>query len=165
MAKPKPTGSMMGIASPTGSHLPVLGEALRKLDDGRVIEHGAGLYSTPLLAQLSHLDIVCCEPNAGWAEWARWIYSGRALMLESFKDVVPLLADAELVFLDGPARERGLLLQRCLDLDVPTIIAHDTQPAAWAEYGYQPHMFIHPAYNITQHAEDTHRTTLWTLRS
>ena len=155
---------MMGIESPTGSHLPVLEAAARAAGDRLVIEHGAGLYSTPLLARLG-CNVLCSESVSGWAEWARWIYQGRCQFVDSFKEIIPRLAEAALVFIDGPARERGFLLQRCLDTGVPTIIAHDTQPDEWGLYGFQPHMFVHPDYAVTQHAEDTHRTTLWQRRS
>lgn len=159
--KPK---SMMGIESPTGSHLPVLEQAAGDAANRLVIEHGAGLYSTPLLARLG-CNVLCCEPHAGWAEWARWIYQGNVEMVGSFKRVIERLGDAAVVFLDGPTRERGLLLQACLERHVPTIIAHDTQQGDWGHYGYQPHMFTHVDYVISQHAEESHRTTLWRLKS
>ena len=56
----KPPRSMMGIASPTGSHLPVLERAARACGSGLVIEHGAGLYSPPLLAHLG-CNVLCVE--------------------------------------------------------------------------------------------------------
>lgn len=161
----KQPSSMMGIASPTGSHIPVLERAVIGAGpDALIIEHGAGLYSTPLLARLSD-RVLCSEPHPGWAEWARWIYQGKAEIVDSVKQLIPRLADAALVFVDGPAQERGLLMQRALDAGVPTIIAHDTQPDEWRHYGYQPHMFQQPRYTVTHHAEDSHRTTLWVLRS
>lgn len=156
---------MMGIASPTGSHLPVLETAVKALPEGAlVIEHGAGLYSTPLLARLG-ARVLCCEPHAGWSEWARWIYQDRVEVIASFKEVAARLEEAAVVFLDGPAMERGWLLQQCLDRGVPTIIAHDTNKKTWREYGFQPHHFEHRDFVITQHSEDTHRTTLWVRRS
>ena len=161
----KRPSSMMGIESPTGSHLPVLESAARSLPaDALIIEHGAGLYSTPLFARLG-CRVLCAESHVGWAEWARWIYRDRGEVVDSFKQLTERLADAALVFIDGIARERGVLVQMCLDRGVPAIIAHDTQPATWREYGYQPHMFTAPGYDISQHAEDTHRTTLWQRRS
>lgn len=162
MSKPK---SMMGIASPTGSHLPVLERAVRNMPPGSlVIEHGAGLYSTVLLARLG-VRVLLSEPDPGWAEWARWAYRGNVEMVDSYKRLIERLGDASLVFLDGPARERGVLLQQSLDRNVPAIIAHDTQQDEWSHYGFQPHMFKHPGYVVTQHSEDTHRTTLWVLKS
>lgn len=160
----KRTSSMMGIESPTGSHLPVLESVSRAAGDGLIIEHGAGLYSTPLLARIG-ARVLCTESHVGWAEWARWIYEGRAEIVDSWKQAAARLEEAALVFIDGTANERGTLVQMCLDRGVPSIIAHDTNDSDWSHYGYQPHMFAHPRYNVTHHSEDTHRTTLWVLRS
>lgn len=156
---------MMGITSPTGSHLPTLESAARNLQPGSlVIEHGAGLYSTPLLARLD-VRVICSEPHAGWAEWARWMYQGKAEFVDSWKRLVPQLESASLVFVDGPARERGPLITACLDRGVPCVVAHDTQERDWDHYGYQRHYFAHRDYVVTQHSEDTHRTTLWVKRA
>lgn len=156
---------MMGITSPTGSHLPTLEAAVRDLPaDARVIEHGAGLYSTPLLARLG-ARVTCAEPHVGWAEWARWIYQGNVEIVDSWKRLVPLLSDTALAFVDGTAKERGPLIAACLERGVPAIVAHDTQPADWNHYGYQPHFFTYRGYDVSHFAEDTHRTTLWTKRA
>jgi hypothetical protein len=155
--------STMGIASPTASHLPVLEEAASRVGDGLVIEHGAGLYSTPLLAGLG-CRVLCVEPHKGWAEWARWIYCDEAEMVESANLAMPRLSEATVVFLDGPAKERGPLLQAALHVGVPTIIAHDTQKREWSYYDFNAAMFEHPRYEVSHHAEDSHRTTLWKLR-
>ena len=161
----KPLKSMMGIASPTGSHLPVLESQVGKLtSDALVIEHGAGLYSTPLLARLG-CRVLCAEPHPGWREWAEWIYQRRAEFVDSYKRIIERVGEASLVFVDGPARERGPILQACFDHGVPAVIAHDTQQGEWGHYGYQPHMFKQPDYAVSQHAEDSHRTTLWVRRS
>lgn len=153
--------SMMGIASPTASHLPVLEKAARAAGDGLVIEHGAGLYSTPLLARLG-CRVLCAEPHLAWAEWATWVYEGRAEMVASVD--TDRLADAAVVFLDGPAKERGPLLQACLDARVPVVIAHDTNKREWSSHGFVAEMFEREAYEVTHTAEDSHRTTLWRLR-
>jgi hypothetical protein len=160
----KRTGSMMGIASPTASHLPVLTAAVESAPPGSiVIEHGAGLYSTPLLAR-SGFAVVCIEPHPGWGEWARWIYDEPACVVDAIDDET--LSRAAVVFIDGPGDERGPLLDRCLRLRIPTIIAHDTNPTRreWRAYGLESRMFEHPDYDITHSAEDTHRTTLWKLK-
>lgn len=161
----KRTGSMMGIESPTASHLPVLAAAIEAAPPGSlVIEHGAGLYSTPLLARFPGLEIVCAEPHSGWAEWARWIYrDSGAVVVDAVDDAT--LARAAVVFLDGPADERGPLLERCLRLRVPEIVCHDTNPTPreWRSYGLKPHMFESTEYAITHSSEDTHRTTRWSL--
>lgn len=151
--------SMMGIASPTGSHIPVLEAAVKALPAGAiVVEHGAGLYSTPLLARLG-ARVLCCEPHDGWREWARWIYQGRAEMIESWKALS--LQSAALVFIDGPAAERGPLFAACVAAKVPTIIAHDTDEGDWDAYGWRADHFSMSAYDVSHSSEWRHRTTLW----
>lgn len=156
--------TMMGIDSPTGSHLPALTEAVNALPPGAlVIEHGAGLYSTPLLAKCAP-HVLCVEPHEGWREWARWIYSmgaARVEMGDSFKRAVPRLTDAAVVFIDGPAPERGPLLHKSLEAGVPTIIVHDTEEREWDFYGHKRHFFEWPKYQIAHTAEHSHRTTTW----
>jgi hypothetical protein len=153
--------TMMGIASPTASHLPVLEAEVIAAGDGLIVEHGAGLYSTVLLARHG-CRVVCLEPHQGWAEWARWVYADHVEVADSIDPA--RLAGAALVFLDGPAKERGPLLQACLDACVPTIIAHDTNKREFAYYGFAPSMFADGRYAVTHTAEDTHRTTLWKLK-
>jgi hypothetical protein len=154
---------MMGVASPTASHLPVLEAAATAAGDRLIIEHGAGLYSTPLLAGLGS-RVLCVEPHPGWREWAAWIYCDEVEIASTATEALPRLPEAALVFLDGPAKERGPLLQACLDASVPTIIAHDTQKREWAYYDFTHAMFSHPRYEVSHHAEDSHRTTLWKLK-
>lgn len=154
--------TMMGIESPTGSHLPSLTKAVEAMPPNTlVIEHGAGLYSTPLLARYDR-RVLCIEPHEGWREWAKWIYQGRAEMGDSFKRAVPRLADAHVVFIDGPANERGPLLHAALQANVPTVIVHDTEEREWDFYGHKRHYFEMPKYRIQHFAEDSHRTTVWT---
>lgn len=148
----------MGIASPTGSHLPVLEAAARAAGDGLVVEHGAGLYSTPLLARLGS-RVICIEPHLAWAEWAAWIYEERAEMVAVLNH--GRLADAAIVFIDGPAKDRGPLLQAALNACVPTIIAHDTNKREWRFYDFKESMFADTRYEITKAAENT---TLWRLK-
>lgn len=154
--------SMMGIESPTGSHLPVLEQQARAVGDGLIIEHGAGLYSTPLLARLG-CRVLCAEPHPAWREWARWIYQDRAEIADSWKAAAYRLTDAALVFIDGPAAERGKLLSMCIEHKVPRIVAHDTDEKNWHEYGWSSRHFAPPGYRVSHSAEGRHRTTLWTL--
>lgn len=157
--KPK---SMMGIASPTGSHLPTLEAAVAALpSDALVIEHGAGLYSTPLLARYP-VRVLCSEPHPAWREWALWMYQGEAKVFTSWQAVESYLPRASLVFIDGPAAERGPLLSACLSALVPAIVVYDTDEGDWAEYGLRPQYFSLSAYDVSHTAEgSSHRTTLW----
>lgn len=155
---------MMGIASPTGSHLPSLEAALAELPTGAVVvEHGAGLYSTPTLCRFP-VRVLCSESHLGWLDWARWMYSCAARDVEfvdSWKRLVPRLAEAAVVFIDGAATERGPLLQASLERNVSCVVVHDTDEKHWSYYGLRPHMFEWRGYKVTHHAEDSHRTTVW----
>jgi hypothetical protein len=154
---------MMGITSPTGSHLPILEVEIAKLPpDALVIEHGAGLYSTVLLARAG-VRVACAEEHEGWREWARFVYEGRAEMVEMTKRLVPKLPDAALVFIDGETRGRSFLLSECIKARAPVIIMHDTEQEHWGIYGHHAHNFETTAYHIT-HDNEPHRTTLWKLR-
>lgn len=150
--------SMMGIASPTGSHLPVLSQEVAATA-GLVVEHGAGLYSTPFLARAG-ARVLCCETHPGWREWADWIYGGSAEFAD-FPTTLTRLRDAAVVFIDGQAKERLPLLLACLEVGVPSIIMHDTSRHDWRHYGLKPHYFEHERYDVSHYAEDSHRTTLW----
>ena len=150
MKKPPP----MSISHATASHLPVL-ESGARAATGLVVEHGAGLYSTPLLARLG-CRVRCIESHPGWSDWARWIYEGRAEFSSA-----PDITDATLVFIDGVAEERGPLLSACIAAGVPTIIAHDTGEKTRGYYGYEPYHFMVTRYDVTHPAP---RTTLWKLK-
>ena len=151
---------MFGITEPTGSHLPILEAAARKTT-GLVIEHGAGLYSTPLLARLG-CRVLCCESQPGWRDWAAWMYEGRAEVVETITPALARLPEATLVFIDGPSSERAQLIEACFDMRVPTIVAHDTHPRIWQEYGWRKEHFSARGYTVTHDdLQDRYRTTLW----
>lgn len=159
---------MMGIECPTGSHIPTLTAAIEALTpDSLVIEHGAGLYSTPLLANLrADIRIACYESHPNWSEWARWIYdmAGRPVeMIASLKRLLSRLHETSILFVDGPALERGPLVRSALHAKVPTIICHDTHQGDWDAYELKEKYFIWHGYTVRHFAEDTHRTTMWTL--
>lgn len=152
----------MEINHPTASHLPALEHAVLGVDeDALVIEHGAGLYSTPLFARDGH-RVLCVESHEGWREWARWMYRGRAEFVD-FATLIKarLCSSASLVFIDGPADERGPLLSACIEASVSAIIAHDTGIKTRDYYGYKPHHFTAERYEVT-HPVD--RTTVWKLK-
>lgn len=150
----------MDISYPTGSHVPALEQAARAVGDGLVIEHGAGIYSTPLLARVG-CRVLCVESHDGWREWAQWIYEGRAEVVGTMDVPYRRLREAALVFIDGPADERGPLLSACMESRVPTIIAHDTDAKTWDYYGFRPQHFMTTLYSVSQPVA---RTTLWQLK-
>lgn len=163
----KRTASMMHVQTPTGSHLPTLITELEKLPEGAlVIEHGAGLYSTPLFCQFP-MRVLCAESHDGWLDWARWMYTCADTTVEfvaSWKRLVPRLPEAALIFIDGAARERGDLLRCAIEQRVPVIVQHDTQPETWHDYRLHGHDFTARGYDVT-HDDQPQRTTTWRLKS
>lgn len=116
-----------------GSHAPTLDAALDSLPVGSlVIEHGAGMYSSPLIARRD-LRVICIEEASGWRSWAAWLYGDKVTLLSRAKEAIPHLSQAALVFIDGAARERGDLLKWTLHAGAPLVIAHDTHDP---QYGY-----------------------------
>lgn len=151
---------MFGITEPTGSHLAILERAARGTT-GLVVEHGAGLYSTPLLARLG-CRVLCYESQPGWREWAAWIYEGRAEVTDKFASLLRRLPDAALVFIDGIESERAKLIDACLATRAPVIIAHDTHPTVWKTYGWREEHFTAPGYRVEhEDMRNRYRTTIW----
>lgn len=146
-----------------GSHTTILAAELASLPPGAlVIEHGAGVFSTPLIAQ-HDVRPWCIEDLIGWRGWARWVYAshGRDLRVEErAKPCVSSLPDASLVFIDGIIQERGDLLRWALEAGVPTIIAHDTEDDYRKMYGYSERYFRFPGYTVTSDGSRP-QTTVW----
>ena len=154
---------MFGITEPTGSHVALLERAAR-VSHGLVIEHGAGLYSTPLLARLG-CRVLCYESHPAWREWAAWVYQDRyrSEVTDSLDTVIAKLPDAALVFIDGSETERVRLLDAALAAGVPHIVAHDTHRRVWNYYGWRADHFTAPGYTIEhENYLDKYGTTLWT---
>lgn len=127
-----------------------------------VVEHGAGLYSTPLIAR-HDVRVLVIEEAPGWLAWARWLYAGfgrETTTLEMAKRSLPYLSGASLVFVDGAARERGALLRWALDARVPCVVAHDTERDQQNFYNYGNHQFSRLGYTVV-HDGDRPRTTVW----
>ena len=153
--------SMMNIQAPTGSHLPTLLKAVTGAGPGAtVIEHGAGLYSTPLLSRLK-CKVICHEPHPCWHEWANWIYEGKCLFVPSFDALLAEVPRAAVVFVDGPALERGALLSAAIAAGVRSIVVHNTEEGDWPAYALTAEHFAAPGYTIKHHAVDSYRTTSW----
>lgn len=152
--------SLFGVTEPTGSHVATLERAAREAN-GLVIEHGAGLYSTPLLARLG-CRVLCCESNPAWREWAAWIYREQGEVTDSLAHVIIRLPDAALVFIDGPSNERAQLIEACFGARVPVIVAHDTAPRVFKEYGWRAEHFTPSGYAVEHDdASAKYRTTVW----
>lgn len=151
---------MFGINEPTGSHVTILEREARNAS-GLVIEHGAGLYSTPLLARIG-CRVLCYETQPGWREWAQWVYDGRGEVMGKYISMTKRLPEAALVFIDGIESERAKLLEACFAANVPAIVAHDTHPIVWNTYGWRAEHFTPPGYAVEyEDMKDRYRTTVW----
>lgn len=141
-----------------GSHAPMLESALASLPSGSlVIEHGAGMYSSPIIARYD-VRVICIEEAMGWRSWAKWLYGDKAELLERAKAVIPRLREAALVFIDGAMRERGDLLKWALDARVPLIVAHDTEDDTRKQYNYR---IDTRADYVIEHMTGRPQTTTW----
>ncbi len=146
-------------ASPAwGSHVTALAVALSCLAPGAlVIEHGAGIYSSPLIARFD-VRVLVVEEAPGWRSWSYWLYESarrESRSIDRAKLAIPSLAGAGLVFIDGAARERADLLRWSLEADVPYVIAHDTEAGC---YGYPRHLLER---GETVHVAGLPATTVW----
>lgn len=138
-----------------GSHAAMLESALDTLPAGSlVIEHGAGMYSSPLISRRD-LRVICIEEATGWRSWAKWLYGGKVTLLARAKESIPHLASAALVFIDGAARERADLLKWTLQAGAPLVIAHDTHDP---QYDYQ---IGNRGDYVINHDRGTPATTRW----
>lgn len=148
-----------------GSHADVLRAEVDKLAPGSlVIEHGVGVYSSPVIATRD-VRVLAVEAEPGWASWAAWFYGvhGRSFsVVERAKNTIAQLPDASLVFIDGAARDRGPMLGWALERLVPTIVAHDTEEDALDQYLYTRTHLRAAGYRIEHHGV-TPRTTVWSL--
>lgn len=146
-----------------GSHLPVLESALAALPPGAVvIEHGAGLYSSPVIAR-HDVEVICIEEAPGWRQWAAWLYAqaGRKVqMLDRAKQAAPYLAASGVVFVDGATRERCDLIKWALAAKSSLVVAHDTEEDAGPIYNYHRHLFSAGEYHVS-HDSNRPRTTTW----
>lgn len=144
-----------------GTHTLHLEAELANLAPGSlVIEHGAGMYSSTLISTFD-LKVVCIEEAPGWASWAQWLYgaAGRDVtVIGRAKESRSYFADAQLLFVDGAARERGDLVRWALDAGVPVVIAHDTEDDERKKYGYR--LDARADYSI-EHSNARPATTIW----
>lgn len=105
-----------------GSHLPYL-RAAAEMVEGPVLEVGAGIYSTPFVAQRGSVTV---ETDPRWAKWARSQGADVRSELPSGSFGVALI--------DGPEDTRAETI-RALRGRVKVFVVHDTEHPG---YGYEP---------------------------
>jgi hypothetical protein len=117
------------------SHRPALWDALQ-ITDGKVIELGAGLGSTPLLERYCGYTGRLFESYENNLEWLRTEFDSRLytnLFYIDNWDSVNL--ECSLLFVDSaPGERRKIDIARAANI-AQVIVAHDTELAA--DHGYQ----------------------------
>jgi hypothetical protein len=126
------------------THLPVLRKVIEVFKPKKIIEHGCGDYSTPLLAQAGELTFTEHDPH--WASQVRKSHDLNNAGYFPRDDLVGLdLTGVDMSFVDGKRQGRAPSIQFCMDNKVPVIVFHDS------------HLDHHYGYDSLVIPEEYHR--------
>ena len=143
----------------------------RKLN--KIVEFGLGVNSKYLMdnaLELHSIEIVVRPEQDGWADYVRELLSEKNSRITVIKHIdayddelidkidAVFDADYDLAFVDSGAHCRGDLVNYCLDMGIPIIIAHDTAHGNEAYGWYKievPEEYEEKVYNSGQ------GTTVW----
>lgn len=119
---------------PWSTHLPALAAAVSKYGK-RVLEIGAGWYSTPLLYAMSN-HVLTLESDGLWASKFSGISNGHMVIVPNLVAAAKELTGGcwDVVFIDC---EGNQYRRQCAELFINErccIVAHDTQEAHWQEF-------------------------------
>lgn len=126
------------MSSAYKSHLTVLAGVLEDEVPARVLEYGAGIYSTPLFLRSSVVkQLVSVEPDADWRHRIVTDYGNDRLHILANGDIDP--NDFDLVFIDNGqdeaeplGAERIATLKTVLSVPHPTVVVHDAEVPEYA---------------------------------
>lgn len=104
----------------------------------RVLEYGAGLYSTPLFLSRPHVEqLVSVEPDADWRHRIRNANDDPRLHMLAAGDFKP--SDFDLIFIDNGqdgatplGGERAQTIRDVLSKKHPIVVVHDAEFPAYA---------------------------------
>ncbi len=121
-----------------GSHMSVLRAVLNTHKPKRVLEYGAGLYSTPLFLSRPHVEqLVSVEPDADWRHRIRNANDDPRLHMLAAGDFKP--SDFDLIFIDNGqdgatplGGERAQTIRDVLSKKHPIVVVHDAEFPAYA---------------------------------
>lgn len=117
----------MNNYDPWSTHLPALASAVHTYGD-RVLEIGAGWYSTPLLRAMSK-NVITLENDAAWAERFQCLCNGSLYVVKNLILAVENLSAQpwDVVFVDCEGNDmRRRFVELFLNEPI-CIVAHDTQ--------------------------------------
>ena len=108
------------------THQPVLKKALEVFNPSRILEHGCGDYSTPILAKDRELSFT--EHDSHWADHIMRDYNLTHVKYYPKNDLIGLSTkNVELAFIDGMRTGRTPSINYCLTNNIPVILVHDFQ--------------------------------------
>jgi hypothetical protein len=154
----------------TSSHVPVLKEFINKFNPEKVIEFGAGAFSTGVFLE-SCKSVLSIETHIQWAEFIQRRFSSCSGYLIKRLDIDKVLKYAkgikekyDISFVDTQNKIRVQLIQASAKF-TDTIICHDTQVPFLKNVivpGYERVMFTKAPFPYKNHTRPY--TTLWTRR-
>ena len=120
------------------SHMSVLKALLNTHRPKRVLEYGAGLYSTPLFLSRPHVEqLVSVEPDPDWRHCIRSLHDDSRLHILAAGDFRP--SDFDLVFIDNGqdgaeplGAERAATIRQVLSQKHPIVVVHDAEVPEYA---------------------------------
>ena len=127
----------MSVIEPYASHMPVLKAMCAYLHARRVLELGAGIYSSTAFLETADLEkLVSVENDPAWARRATTNDPRHELILVNgaIADHIPPLEGFDLVFIDDSvaAEDRVRTIQAVLGQAHPPVILHDAENVAYA---------------------------------
>lgn len=125
---------MIPAESDWASHVPVLKALLEKYPIRRAVEHGCGIYSTPILAQCTGFSV---DGDEEWIRKAKEAtkFNGawRYVLGSTLKPFD--IRGADLAFIDGITEYRRESAQHALDARVPFVVIHDAERPGTYKWG------------------------------
>lgn len=125
------------------THVPVLEQALETFAPHKILEHGCGLYSSPIFSRFCKTH--CTEHDNEWINTITNLCNQNYKIVSTERDIlnVPDIRGYDLIFIDGAREGRVPSAQRALDSEVPVVIIHDWNVTSY--YGYN-HLRIPEEY-------------------
>ena len=120
------------MSDPYASHLSVLQAVLDQYLPKRVLELGAGQYSTPaFLAHPAVEEVVSIEPDKEWRERVKAEFADEKLTVLAQLRRKP--QDFDLVFIDNGTTEKQRLaaIKKVLSAPHPVVVIHDADVPAY----------------------------------
>jgi predicted O-methyltransferase YrrM len=117
------------MGDPYSTHLPILEGLCRLISPGRILEFGAGQYSTTFFLSQPIDELVSIEIDSEWRERIANAHDDPRLMIQGGPVLLPPLTDFDLVLIDDgkAADERDRTIRYVLSQPHPPVVIHDAE--------------------------------------